>query len=452
MKKNTAGQVVVAQLASKTDGSAVTTGPTSVYLSGDGGLQTLLTTGSPEAQHLGNGVWAHYPSAAQTNFDHVAFTFINSNAVPVTVQVWTSFPQTGDSYARIGPEIGSPSATLTRDLFDLLAAVANNFARLGAPANASIAADIAAVKNVLPAALSGGRMDCAVNAMANNVITAAVIATDAIDADALAADAVTEIQSGLATASALSTVETNVITIGTYVDTEVGAIKAKTDNLPSDPASASTIAASFTTVNTKLDTIDDYVDTEVGAVKAVTDKLNTTLESIGSPNDYVFTAAALSQAPTSSAPSAAVIADAVWDEARAGHVGAGTFGEGVASVQGAVTGAVGSVTGSVGSVTGLTAADVGAIRAKTDNLPVSPAATGDIPSAATIAAAVWATVVDGTNSAIKLMRGFSAALLGKVSGGGTTTMTFRDAPDSKDVIEATVDADGNRTAITLDLN
>ena len=30
-----------------------------------------------------------------------------------------------------------------------------------------------------------------------------------------------------------------------------------------------------------------------------------------------------------------------------------------------------------------------AIKAKTDNLPASPAATGDIPSAATVAAAVW---------------------------------------------------------------
>lgn len=48
----------------------------------------------------------------------------------------------------------------------------------------------------------------------------------------------------------------------------------------------------------------------------------------------------------------------------------------IASVTGAVgsvTGAVGSVTGAVGSVTGLTASDVGAIKAKTDNLPSDPA-------------------------------------------------------------------------------
>lgn len=46
-------------------------------------------------------------------------------------------------------------------------------------------------------------------------------------------------------------------------------------------------------------------------------------------------------------PTAATIADAVWDEARSGHVGAGSFGEGVASVQGNVTGSVASVTGAV---------------------------------------------------------------------------------------------------------
>ncbi len=51
-------------------------------------------------------------------------------------------------------------------------------------------------------------------------------------------------------------------------------------------------------------------------------------------------------------PTAAAIADAVWDELRAAHVIAGSFGQGVASVQGNVTGSVASVTGAVGSVTG----------------------------------------------------------------------------------------------------
>lgn len=43
----------------------------------------------------------------------------------------------------------------------------------------------------------------------------------------------------------------------------------------------------------------------------------------------------------------------------------------------------------------------------------------------------------------------SAALLGKASGMATTTATFRSANDSADRIVATVDADGNRSAVTL---
>lgn len=43
-------------------------------------------------------------------------------------------------------------------------------------------------------------------------------------------------------------------TLTAYVDTEVAAIKAKTDNLPTDPADASDIAALFTALNTLLST------------------------------------------------------------------------------------------------------------------------------------------------------------------------------------------------------
>jgi hypothetical protein len=78
---------------------------------------------------------------------------------------------------------------------------------------AVIRAETENVQTRLPAALVGGRIDASVGAMA----------TDALTAAALAVDAVTEIQAGLATAST------------------VAAIKAKTDNLPADPASEGTV-------------------------------------------------------------------------------------------------------------------------------------------------------------------------------------------------------------------
>lgn len=110
--------------------------------------------------------------------------------------------------------------------------------------------DTADIQSRLPAALVSGRMDANVGAMAANVMTSS----------ALDSGAVTEIQSGLATASALSVVGGDVITNGavasliydrigpptgadvstdianlasavTTVDTVVDGIKAKTDSL-----------------------------------------------------------------------------------------------------------------------------------------------------------------------------------------------------------------------------
>jgi len=49
------------------------------------------------------------------------------------------------------------------------------------------------------------------------------------------------------------------------------------------------------------------------------------------------------------------------------------------------------------------------------------------------------------------IRGHNAALLGKASGLETTGVAFRNLADTKDVITATVDSDGNRSAVTVDL-
>lgn len=51
------------------------------------------------------------------------------------------------------------------------------------------------------------------------------------------------------------------------------AIKAKTDNLPTDPADESNTQAGFTSVSSLLTTIAGYIDTEVAAIKAKTDNL-----------------------------------------------------------------------------------------------------------------------------------------------------------------------------------
>jgi hypothetical protein len=211
MKKNVASQVVGAQMVAAADGSAFTSAVT-VSVTGDGGVQATGSVGSGACTHEGNGFHTYVPAQAETNYDHVAFTFTGTGAVPATVQIYTSFPQTGDTFARVG-----------------------------APAGASISADVAAVQSDtndiqtrLPAALVSGRIDASVGAMAANVMTAA----------AAAADLTTELQSGLATSASVATLQTSV------------------DDLPTNAELA-----------TALGTADDAVLAQVALVKTETDKI-----------------------------------------------------------------------------------------------------------------------------------------------------------------------------------
>jgi hypothetical protein len=177
---------------------------------------------------------------------------------------------------------------------------------------------------------SGGRPEvntthAAGTAWASGAITAAVIATNAIDADALATDAVTEINTGIATASILAA-----------VDTEVAAIKAKTDNLPTTPASTSDIPTAATiadavwdedatahqTAGTFGNTIGDPdggggLNTIYSMVVDVASGSLTVMASLADNSITEYTIA----------PSGAdEIANAVWDVATTGHNTAGSFG------------------------------------------------------------------------------------------------------------------------------
>lgn len=142
MKKNVAGQKIGAQMISSADGTAFT-GTVTAYVTGDGGTQALGSVGSGVCTHKGNGYHVYAPAQAETNYDLVAVTFIGTGAIPQTIQVFTGVPQSGDNYARIG-----------------------------APAGASVSADIAAVKAVLPGALVGGRIDASVGDMSGTFLNA----------------------------------------------------------------------------------------------------------------------------------------------------------------------------------------------------------------------------------------------------------------------------------------
>lgn len=125
-----------------------------------------------------------------------------------------------------------------------------------------------------------------------------------------------------------------------------------------------------------LDTQLSTIDTEVGQIKAVTDNVNDTLEDDG--GTYRFTTNALEQAPTGgSAPTAAAIADAVLDEALSGHATAGTLGKAIADIESDATAILADTdelqtnqgNWLTSDVSGLaTSAALTAVKAKTDEM------------------------------------------------------------------------------------
>lgn len=99
-----------------------------------------------------------------------------------------------------------------------------------------------------------------------------------------------------------------------------------------------------------------------------------------------------------------------------------------------------------------TNAELATSQAAADDATLSAVAALSIPTANQNADALLdrAAGVETGWTMRQAVRVILAALVGKASGLATTTATFRNPGDSKDRIVATVDADGNRSAVTLD--
>jgi len=98
-------------------------------------------------------------------------------------------------------------------------------------------------------------------------------------------------------------------------------------------------------------------------------------------------------------------------------------------------------------------ADQSAVTIGTVNTALALTANNDKTGYALAAAGIdgiWDEVIEGTLTGRQVLRLNLSALTGKSSGGGTATLIFRDNGDTKARITATVDEDGNRTAMTLD--
>lgn len=230
-------------------------------------------------------------------------------------------------------------------------------------------------------------------------------------------------------------------------------VKAKTDNLPASPAavgSEMTLTAAYDAAKTaasagNLATVAGYLDTEVAAILAVAQKLDGMLELDGGL--YRLTVAALANAPTGASSGL----DAAGVRAAIGLAAANLDAQLAGLPTDAdVTAAVPSASTIASQVRTELTTELGRIDAAVTTRLASGSYTAP-PSAASIASAVWGTTVDGVYTAIQLLRGMAAALIGKLSGAATATVTIRNPSDTKDVLTATVDADGNRSAVTKDL-
>ncbi len=95
--------------------------------------------------------------------------------------------------------------------------------------------------------------------------------------------------------------------------------------------------------------------------------------------------------------------------------------------------------------TAATLADTG-----TDGVVVAAASKTGYQLSATGVDDILDEAYEGTTTLRQFLRLAASALFGKLSGAATTTVTIRDEADGKDRITATVDSDGNRSAVTLD--
>jgi hypothetical protein len=205
--------------------------------------------------------------------------------------------------------------------------------------------------------------------------------------------------------------QASVDTLASYVDTEVAAIKAKTDNLPTDPADASDIAASFVTVNNTLATIASYIDTEVAAIKAKTDNL---------PSDP---ADASDIAASFASVNAALVTITGYIDTEVAAIKAKTDNLPVDPADASdIAASFSNITTLLNTLASYVDTEVAAIKAKTDNLPSNPAAVTNIPTASAIADAVLEESVDDhDNVAHSLAKYISIIKKGNTVVEGTVT-------------------------------
>lgn len=309
-----------------------------------------------------------------------------------------------------------------------------------------------------PNSLQSGRVDGYVGAVASGVIAAGSFAANALDA--------------------VWSTTTRILTAGTNIVLAKGTGVTGFNDL------------SAAQVNAEADT----ALSDVGLTSTVTGRIDTTVSS------------RLASASYTSPPSASTIAAAVWDYLTSAATTVGSLGKLIVdNINATISSRLASASytapldaagtrtalglASANLDTQLTTIDdfldteINAIKTKTDQLTFTTAnrvdaramsvddktgyaigaggiGSGAFASGAITAAALNSDAVDeilddqigdGTITVRQALKLMVAALGGKVSGAGTSTITIRNYSDTTDVVVASVDGSGNRTSTTVTL-
>lgn len=235
-----------------------------------------------------------------------------------------------------------------------------NAQAMGTDALTSGALATTAVNEIRDAILSdstpfpGARVDVAISTravagdamtLAANAITNAVIATDAIGAAELAADAVTEINAAVLSAVAalnnLSSAQAQTAadaalqakgytaTRATKLDNADAAVSTRSSHTAADIWSVT--PRTLTGFGTLIADIWAYLTSSIatsGSIgKLVKDNLDAKVSEVPAAVDTLVTSEIVSQVQSVLIDDFASIPATVWDEARAGHVASGSFGQ-----------------------------------------------------------------------------------------------------------------------------
>lgn len=197
-------------------------------------------------------------------------------------------------------------------------------------------------------------------------------------------------------------------------------------------------------IKTLSDAIAGYLDTEIAAIKAKTDQLVFTVANQVDSNvksnagTAITSASGIQEVKVASLASAALtsIAVAVWDALTSGMSTVGSIGKKLADW---VVGTIDTYTGNT-KQTGDNYARLGA--------PVGASISADIAGVPT---AFGALVVSTGFTVLKIFRLVGAAFGGKTSGAGTATITIRNIIDTLDALVVGMTG-SDRTSMTFDLS